>query len=384
MGIFDWFKKKDLNEAVLEKINFKDIENWIDNKKQKIKDNQKEPQKQIKVNLSGLLNELEKRVEILKNIDLDEKRAPERERLIVRENFNKFIYYLEKLILDLKELDSESFKELINTINSIFSEFEKKSLMSFQKSTFLIGKELGDVGDDIRKFFKLFNKIIKENKGLIEQGKVISVVEGKLNEIANLEKLESENNQTIKDIDKKKNYSENKIQELTKENEGVKESPEYIEYVRTKQKLEVLKTKLVIELQTLKETIDFKALAEVYHSIKDKIEMIKEYRDNFKESFEKYGPERFIDLIDIKAIDKNLVKGKIKIIENIGQEIDNIEVGEDVSLKLIQEIKIINRKIGELNIEKIGKVRFLGRLRDNVRVVKGEVVGELSKMVEVV
>ena len=106
MGIFDFFKRKkqEFEEQTEEKISFKEIDNWINEKKQKIKDNQKEPLQKIKENLSELLDGLDDKIEVLRNFDLDKKKAPERAKLIVKENFNKFIDYLEKLIFDLKDL----------------------------------------------------------------------------------------------------------------------------------------------------------------------------------------------------------------------------------------------------------------------------------------
>tara|TARA_Y100000310_G_scaffold209284_1_gene209896 strand:+ start:232 stop:630 length:399 start_codon:yes stop_codon:yes gene_type:complete len=125
------------------------IFNFFKKKKQEIENNQRQPLNQVKEFLTELLNELDDKIIVLKNFDLDEKKAPERAKLIVKENFDKFIYYLDGLILDLKEIESDSLEILIYKINSTFSEFDKKSLMSFQKSTFLIGKELGDISETI-------------------------------------------------------------------------------------------------------------------------------------------------------------------------------------------------------------------------------------------
>ena len=42
--------------------------------------------------------------------------------------------------------------------------------------------------------------------------------------------------------------------------------------------------------------------------------LIKEFKENFKEAFKKYGSEKLLDIIDIKQINKELVKEKIKSI----------------------------------------------------------------------
>jgi len=121
MGIFDFFRKKAQEDEAVKKISFKEIEGEIRNKKQKIEGKQKEPRNQIKERLSELLQKLEQGKIILENLNLEENKAPERAKLIVRENLVQFDSYLEKLISSLKELNFESPEILIKKINLIFN-----------------------------------------------------------------------------------------------------------------------------------------------------------------------------------------------------------------------------------------------------------------------
>ena len=102
MGILNFFKRKkqELEQHAEEKIRFNEIRDWINKKKEKIKQEQKPALKQIKENLLELLNGLDDKMIVLRNLNLNEKKAPERAMSIVRENFDKFIYELEKLILN--------------------------------------------------------------------------------------------------------------------------------------------------------------------------------------------------------------------------------------------------------------------------------------------
>jgi len=376
--IFNFFKKKKQEVEDVEKIIFEDIDNWIKKKKNEIEKNQRQPLNQIKETLSESLSILDEKMIVLKNLDLDEKKAPERAKLIVRENFDKFIYYLECLLLDLKEIDAGSLEILINKINSIFSEFEKKSLMSFQKSTFLIGKELGEVSETIAKFFKSLSKITKENEDSIEQAKTISTIEEKLIEFEDSNKAEFENIEVIKGVEEKIADFENKIENSEKELKEKKQSPKYLEQVKIKSELETLKTKLILELQSLKEIIDFKALAKVYHSIEEKMNLIKEYNENFKQGFEKYGSESLIEFIDIKEINKELIKEKVEKINKIKQEIDNTIFKKDVAEDLEKEINKLREKVKESNLEELSKQKRDKKLKENKHQIKQEVVNLLE------
>jgi len=380
MGIFDFLKKKKQEKEIIEKINFKDIDKEIDNKKQEIESNQKEPKNQIKESLSELLHGLEQGRIVLENLDLEDKKAPERAKLIVKENLIKFNAYLERLIANLKSLNSESLETLINKTNLIFYEFEQKSSKSFEKATFLIGKELGEIRENIKKFYRSFNKIIKENEQMIEQGKKILIIEEKLRVFNEIDKTISGNTDEIREIEKIIKNSEGKIQKLKKEIEEKKKGLEYIRRIRTLQEIEELKINLDINLQELKNLIDFKALTKVYHSIESKMILIKEYKENFKETLEKKGYENLQELINIKDINQDLINEKIKEIKKIKQDIKNIQIEEDITEGLVKNIKDIERNIQDLNLEKIGKQRRDKRLREDKNKAKEGIIIELMKI----
>jgi hypothetical protein len=380
MGIFDFFKKIKKQEEDIKRIRFEEIAREINNEKQKIENYQKEPKNQIKESLSELLQGLERGVISLKEVSLEEKKAPERAKLIVRENLIKFNDYLGKLISNLKELNSESLETLINKINLIFHEFEQKSSKSFEKSTFLIGKELGEIRENIKKFYRIFNKIIKENEQTIEQGKRILIIEEKLQIFNEINKNILNNEGGIREIEKTIKIGEEKIQNLKKEIEEKKKSSEYIKRIRTIQEIEKLKISLALKLQELKNLIDFKALTKIYHSIESKMRLIKEYKENFKETFEKHGCENLQELVDIRDINQELINEKIKEIKEIKQNIENIQIEEDITGGLVKNIKDIERNIEDFNFEKIGKQKRDKRLREDKNKAKEEIIIELIKI----
>lgn len=377
MGIFDFFKKKK-TESEIEIVEFDEIKEFLSKKRQEVEEKQIQPKKEIRDSIHELVNALEEEAEILKNIDLQNKRAMDMEKLIVRQNLNNFIHYLEELISNLQKTDSDSFETLINNVNSVFSDFEKKSIISFQKSTYLIGEELGRTRDDIAKFFKFFNNTVKENRFLIDQMRLISAIKEKLNEISSLKKIEYENKEVIIDIENKIKSLEEKIRSKRREIGEIKESKGYIEQVNVKQELEIKKTKLTIELQKLKEMIDFKALARVYHSVERQMSLIKEYKNNFKESFERDGSEKLLDLIDIKEINQEPIKEKIKLIDEVRQNIDNIIIDKDITQELEDNISSIRSKIRDLISEKSKKEKIDAKFQENKEQIKRQISEQLN------
>jgi|SRR3989344_3454962 len=377
MGIFDFFKKKK-TELEIETIGFNEIKEFLSKKRQEIEGKQSQPKKQVEEILSELIKKLEERVEILENVELKNKKALEMEKLIVKQNLTNFVYHLKKLVSDLKKVNLGSFETLIDEINSVFSEFEKKSLISFQKSTYLIGEELGGVRDNIAKFFRSINGIVKENIFLVDQKKIISFIKEKLNEIESLEKIEYENKEIIVDIENKIKNLEEKIKNQRGEIANIKRGQEYLKQINSKQELEKTKTKLTIELQKLKEMIDFKALARVYHSAENQMRIIKYYRDNFKESFERNGSEKLLELIDIKDINQEPIKEKIALIDKLKQDIDNIKIEEDITEGLNKNIDYIKTKIAELNSEKLRKERIDKKFQENKEQMKRQISEQLK------
>tara|TARA_Y100000310_G_scaffold253790_1_gene260738 strand:- start:855 stop:2021 length:1167 start_codon:yes stop_codon:yes gene_type:complete len=382
MGIFDFFKRKKIEPELEETINFIEINDWIEKKKQSLKKEQEEPQEEIEQLLSDALKDLEEGINILNNLDLKDKKAPERAKLIVKQNLYNFINYLEKLIQELKKLTDESFETLISKTNSVFEDFEKKSIMSFQKSTFLIGEELGKIRDIIGKFFSSFNKIIKENQLSLNKTKTISIIGKKLKQIDNIEKTISENKTEISEINVRIDSLKQQIQVSNQEIEKIKQTQEYLEQINQNKELKELDTKLVIEYQSLKEILDFKVLAKIYHSIEDKMDLIKQYKENFKETFEKYSEEKFLDLVNIKQINQERVEEKTDSINTIKEKIKHINnnLNQDPSQESETEIQNLNRKIRELSPEITKKEKSIQKFKQNKEQIKQEIIEKLSEI----
>ena len=153
MGLFNWlFGKKE--EKQIEKIKFGELEEFIIKKKEQNKEKENIIISNISQNILELVSELNEEGEEIKKIDLKDKKAEERIKIIVLENLSYYADHIKKLIENLKKLDKSGLTELASSIDRELFEFDKKSRMSFEKATILVGKELGNVKDSINKFFR--------------------------------------------------------------------------------------------------------------------------------------------------------------------------------------------------------------------------------------
>ena len=150
---------------------------------------------------------MQEKIKQLENLDLDQKKAEDRIKIIVKENFKSYLYYVELLIKDISNLEEiNSSLDMISKINSTFLNFQKKAETSYQKATYLIG-ELGQIKEEISNYFKKTETLIKENDDIIKISKILKSIEKKLEELLKIDN-------TSEEIDKEKSKNEEKINEV--------------------------------------------------------------------------------------------------------------------------------------------------------------------------
>ena len=167
MGIFDFLKSKK-EEPKKVKLRFNKLEGWL---YEKIKMN-KEKEHRILISINSIISEtiltLNEQRFMLDKIDLKDRKEEERLKRIVVENISFYSSHLDKLIFNLKNLKKESLEEMLEHLNKIFLDFKQKSNTSFEKSTILVGKELGDIKETITKFSNELNDVLTEDKETLE------------------------------------------------------------------------------------------------------------------------------------------------------------------------------------------------------------------------
>lgn len=226
MGILDFFKKKK-QIVENEKISRDEFQDWLLNKKEKIENQEKDFSVIVKKKILQLTSELNEEISVLRKVNIEEKKVEERIKSIVKKNLNNYISHLERLIVKLKKIDDE--KEIISEINFIFTEFQKESAINYAKTTILIGKEMVDVKESLKKFFKDTEDLLKDHKNVIDESKIIRSVEIDAKKFNEIKKIKSE---IAKDIEEC-NSNINNLKELIKikeeEIENVKKSEKFLE-----------------------------------------------------------------------------------------------------------------------------------------------------------
>ncbi len=355
MGFLDLFKRRKKEEK-LEKIKLGDLDRWILNKKEEVENKKNALSNLIKEKIIQLTQESEKNIETLEKIDFKKMKVEEKAKIMVRENLNYYVKYLNELIINLKNLKEEKFDDLIEKIDSAFFNFNKKSLMNFQKVTFLIGKELDMVKKSLNYFLKNTNNIIKKNKNLIDLSKTINSVKNNLKETNETQKFEYMIKDDIKELEQKTNDLKNKTEREKKEIDDIKQSKGYLEEKEKEEEFNKRKEELKKRISELRGIIDFKLLANVFHSDKKKMNIIKECKENFMEDFLENFQNKKTKIIDLlkeaKAKNEEKVLNKIKEIVEKEQEINKNSFKKEKTKEIKNldlEIKNTESKIEELN-----------------------------------
>lgn len=375
MGLFDFFRRE--KPVHTKQVKFDELKDFISKKRREINISEIKAIGSIKDRINLLLIEFENEILAINQINLDEKKADEKFKLVVKGNLNRYADHLKNLKNNLENLQFDGIQDLVKKIDSTFHDFKKRSFMNFEKATFLIGKELGNVIESIKKFYRDFKEILSDNKELIDNSKILSETEAVINRFMESEQIKNNLYLNINNIEKKVNDFKININMLKKRIEETIKSKEYNEELRKKQEFENKKEKLRREIANLKEIINLKELAGIYHSNEKEMRIIKEHWEDFYHAFEKDNGEAILKLVD---------KNKWKIQEMINKiiekqkEITGFVIEEDKVLEIKSEIKKMDDKINELSGEKSKIEKKISQFEEKINDARSMLRQELIKL----
>jgi hypothetical protein len=354
MGILDFFKSKQEDKKV-EKVRFDEFESFLKNLRGKKEQADKIIVKQIKIRLNQTLLEFKEEILGLKNVDLSKKKVEERIKLIVQENLKDYIYLFGKLIENLEKLENISMEDsqlLIRQLDELFIAFDKKSKMSYEKSTFLIGKEFEKIKDSTRLFFRDVKQTLEDHKQQMEGFQIISLIEKGDFDMKEINSVEKEIEKSLKDINENIKKLELELRETEKKLKNERESKEYIGMLQKEWEFMDRKDSVRKEIFSLRALIDFKVLQRIYHSSEKRMLAVNEMNGNFYDFFKRDNGKEVIQLVEEAKLDARTIKQKIENINaNIGQ-LNELEIGEDKTLDLVKQIEKLKEEIGSLSDQK--------------------------------
>jgi len=385
MKLINFFKKiignNEIKEPKKESLDLDEIINLFENKRKKIKEKEKEIFISIKDKISVIIKELNEKVKILERIDMESIKAEDRVKLIVKGNLNNYINHTKNFAENIYNLKEENLEKFIVELNEILLDFNKKSYMSYQKATFLIGNEIAAVKESIINFSKYLEKLFKENKDIIDSSKIISSIKLNLKNLGETEesiKIVDEKNISLDE--KTKNIKEAN-EKILREIEKIKKTSSYIENLKKQEEVNLSKKELENNIYNLKQLIDLKSLANLFHNDEEKWNIIKFYKEDFQTAFKKDNGADILNLLKEAKIDNEIILIKIKQINDKREEIikDIKIIKKDEIEELSVELKKIKLEIENLNNKKTKELKKYNKLKTKKEEIINSIKQEWNK-----
>lgn len=383
MGFFDFLKKinkEEVEEKPQEEIEFKDIEKYIKEKEREIELRNEETFKLIQDRIKQFTEEIKEKITILEKVDVDVKKAEEKFKQIVKEGRKTYVYSLNHFLEKLESIKKEKPEILFNKIDNIFLEFNKNTHLSYHRTTILIGKEIAIINESITSLSKEILEIINKSKPDIELTKKFLFILDKLNNINETDKNTEKLKQEFNSINQKLKESKENEKKLDKKIEEIKNSKEYSENIEKIEKLNIKEKELNKEIMRLKELINFKALSNIFHVDDKKMNLVKDFKDNFKDNFQKDKGKTLLILINEANLNPDKISDKINQINEIQKEITNSrkEIPDNQLLSLEKDKEELILEIRNLNKE----IDYEIKKQDKLKETKEEIINSIKKEFE--
>jgi len=380
-------EKTEEPEISSEKIAFNELSSWIAKQEEDFKDKEQNLLVFIKNGILENIKDIQEKLLALENFDFQKRKDKERIEAIVKENWKNYIYYVKKFIQGFQELQENELEKLLAKANLTFIEFDRKSRVTYEKATFLIGKEMANVRNRIIAFSGYFKEVFNQNKALIDKSQTFLGIKLKLSQLDKLEENIKKINEKIKNLGNKIIGCEEKNKKTLEEVVKLRDNESYTANLKKKDRLEFEKQQIEREIYELKGLVDFRALGNIFHSNKRKVEILRGYKENFQESFQRDNGLGLLSLLVESKLNTEIVSKKIKQINDKQEEIDKISdtISEDSTSSLLAEIERVNLEIKNFEHEKEQELKLLERLKTRrqgfIHSIKEELAG-LNVLVE--
>jgi hypothetical protein len=377
MGFFNLFKKK--KKEIIEDniISWEELPNWLENKKKEIKTRENQIFEKSREIIKNFVKNLDSQINILQETDLSDRKIENRIKNIVEENLKNYILHLKDLENNLKKINNG--QNFIKKINFIFTDFESKSKTNFAKANFLIREETNNTKKLLKNFLKEIENIVKENAEIIHE-KLINLIDEKNSKYKNLENGKEQLLKAKREDKIKINNLKENIKSKNKKINEIKNSEKFLENERKKEIIKEKNKKLEKEIEILKSFIDFKELANFYHSFEKEMALVKEYKEDFRQIFKKSKVNNFANLLEGANLLDDKIVNEIKKIDELKKEIENIIVENFNIEKIENEIKDMNFEIENIYSEIDSKNKKINQINEEINNLKKEIISKMNEI----
>ena len=338
-------KKQEKPEAgEKEKISLESLQGKIEELLKKSENQEQKIKETFKEIIRNFNENIKIKIKILEKIDLKEKREDEKLKQRVLDNLYRYIEYLSKFTEKILIIQDKKPEEMYKEANSLLNDFEKISKKCLEFSTILIGKEISETRKTIFSFYQEIEAIMKENSDYFQHKRILNSVLSKLSAL-------NENKEIHLKIESNKKINENELKNLRtqllenkKELEDLRNSEEYLNYLKSSKKNEDRKQEVIREISRIKENIDFKNLMTIYHTINKKKEIISFYKNDFLNALMESN-----ELFEFKEIKETLLE-RLKTLKHELERLKEIKSGG-----ITKKVKETENAISTLNLKIIDK-----------------------------
>ncbi len=391
MGIFSFLKKlgkeKEIQEIVSEKLAFSEIESWLEKKSEENKVKEKEILVIVKDKINDFNADIKVKINLLNEFDVESKKAEDRIKGIVSDSRIQYVEAVNNIMANLEDLKETRFSDLTKKVDKLFFDFNKASFKNYERATILIGKEMANIKNGFKAFSKDLLKIFNNNKEISELFQKIEFIKLKLSSLEPLKGNLAGVKNIILSLNDKIDQKQEENQRLLNEIGKIKQSEDYKNMLEKKEKISTFKEESKNTILSLRQLIDFKALANFFHINQEQMKILKNHKEDFYTTFQKDQGKTIIDFLDESKLNNDGISEKIEKIHSKLEEIKNHEqeIKEDETQKLYPKIKELVLEIDNLKIEKVKEEKRDEKIRINKVELTDSLKQELEKMnVEVV
>ena len=363
-------------EIAPEKLAFSDIEGWAEKKEKENEFKEKEILDIISEKIERFTKELREKIIILESVDIKSRREKDHIKEIVESSRKNYINSIGDFLEDLNDLEINSL-DVMKKINKIFLDFNKGSYKNYERTTILIGKEMGSMKEILGVFSRELIKTFDDGNEIRENFKRIFSIKSKSDTIIRNDKTLEKISETILLLRENINSKEEENKTLLEDIEEVKMGSRYLENLRNREKIKSLNEELKSDIFSLKQVIDFKALANFFHINEDQMKILKEHREDFHTNFQKDNGKVIIDFLEESKLNNKAILERVNLIRTKIEEVENYErkIKEDETLEIGSQIKTVFLEIDNFKIEKVKEEKRGKKLKES----KVELVDSLKK-----